>query len=120
MMLTKESSSSSKAKDEISAIGAKHINLAEPVVYQPDTQVAKLAQRGIIVREPMSQEQLAKEVVLEGKGKKKLKKAPAAPFRYSTPSPIRRAQREAEENKLRERAWLQKQRNLATRLELQN
>ena len=45
---------------------------------------------------------------------KETKKDPTAPSRNSTPSPLRRARREATKNKLREEAWLQKQRNLAT------
>ena len=42
-----------------------------------------------------------------------MKKDLAEPSRDSTPSPLRQAQREAIENKLREEAWLQKQKNLA-------
>ena len=38
------------------------------------------------------------------KGKKKVKKAPAEPSRDSTPSPLRRAKKEAIKNKLREEA----------------
>ena len=42
-----------------------------------------------------------------------MNKAHAVPSRDSTPSPLRRARGEAVENKLREEALLQKQRNLA-------
>ena len=72
------------------------------------TQATTPAQRGIIIKESMPQEQLAQEEVPKGKSKKKLKKAPVTPFRNYTPSPLRRARREAEENKLKEEAWLQK------------
>ena len=53
LKLAKESSSSSKAKDEVSTIGAEPINLAEPTVQQPATKATKLAQREIVIREPM-------------------------------------------------------------------
>ena len=56
----------------------------------------------------MPQEQLAQEEVLDGKGKKKLKKARVEPSRDSTTSLLRSARREAVENKLREEAWLQR------------
>ena len=48
------------------------------------------------------------------KGKKKVRKAPAEPSRDSTPSPLRKAKKEAAEKKLREEAWLHKQKNKAT------
>ena len=47
------------------------------------------------------------------KRKKKPKKAPVEPSRDSTPSPLRRAKKEATNNKLREEAWLQNQKNVA-------
>ena len=74
LKLTEKSSSLSKAEDEVSIIGAEPINLAELAV-QPATQATRSTQRGIIIREPMLQEQPAQEEVSEGKGKKKLKKA---------------------------------------------
>ena len=40
------------------------------------------------------------------KRKKKPKKAPVEPSRDSTPSPLRRAKKEATDNKLKEEAWL--------------
>ena len=43
-----------------------------------------------------------------------MNKAFAEPSRDSTPSSLRRVKREAIENRLREEAWLQKQKNLAT------
>lgn len=51
----------------------------------------------------MLEEPTPKEVPV-GKGKKKLKEAPTAPLRDSTPLQIIRARREAKENKLREEA----------------
>ena len=42
------------------------------------------------------------------KGKKKLKKIPTEPSRDSTPSPLRRAMKEATENKLRKETWLRR------------
>ena len=116
MMLAEESSSSSKVEDEVSAIGVKPISLVELAIQQPTTQATRLAQRGIIIGEPVPQEQPTQEVLPEGTRKKKLKKIPAAPFRDTTPFPPRRAQREAEENKLREEAQVQKQRNLGARV----
>ena len=53
MMLAKESSLSLKAKDEVHAIGAEPINLAEPTFQQPATRATRPAQRGIIVRKHM-------------------------------------------------------------------
>ena len=61
-----------------------------------------------MIRELVPQEQLAQEEVLDGKGKKKLKKARVEPSRDSTTSLLRSARREAVENKLREEAWLQR------------
>ena len=51
---------------------------------------------------------------MKEKEKKKVKKAATILLRDSTPSPLGRARREAEEeNKLRKVTWLQRQRNLA-------
>ena len=47
LKLAEESFSSLKAKDEVSAIGAEPINLAEPAIQQGP------AQRGIVIREPL-------------------------------------------------------------------
>ena len=119
MKLAEESSSSSRVEDEVSTIGAEPINLAEPTV-QPATQGARLAQRGIMIRKLVPQKEPAQEEVSEGKGKKKLKKALAVPSRESTPFPMRRACREAKENKLREVAWLRDKEMWLLELELQN
>ena len=40
--------------------------------------------------------------------------APIEPLKDSTPSPWKRARKEAVKNKLKEKAWLQKERNMAT------
>ena len=95
MMLAEKSFSSSQVEDEVSASGAKPINLAEPTIQQPTTQAARSTQRGIIIREPLPQEQSTQELVPKEKEKKKLKKAPTAPSRDSTSSPLRRARGKA-------------------------
>ena len=104
MKLVEESSSSSKAEDEISAIAVDPINIADTATTPtapPAPYVARPAERRIIIMEPTPKEPTPKEV-LEGKGKKKVKRASTVAFRDSTPSPIRRAKREVEEKKLRE------------------
>ena len=62
----------------------------------------------------------AKEKVFDGKGKRKLKKAPTEPSKDSSPFPLRQARREVVENKLKEERWLQKQEILLLVLELLN
>ena len=104
-MLHEESSSSSKDEDEVFAIVVNPINMADIAtthVAPPTSQAAKPIKRGIIIKEPTPKE------VPEGKGKKKVKRASTAASRDSTPSSIRRTRREAKENKLKEKAWLQK------------
>ena len=93
---------------------------------KPATKTSRLIQKGIVIREPKPQwQQHEKQAEKESsdeeedsnykcKRKKKEKKSPAEPSRDSTPSLLRRAKRETLENNLREEAWLQKQRNLAT------
>ena len=66
MKLTEESSSSSRGKDEVSAIGVEPINLAEPAAW-PATQAIRSVQRGIVIKEPVPQEQPTQEKVPEGK-----------------------------------------------------
>ena len=61
--LAKESSSSSKAEDEVFAIGAEPINLPEPTIQQPATRASRPAQKGTIIRELVPQEELAQEEV---------------------------------------------------------
>ena len=107
MKLAEESSSLSRVEEEVYAIGTKPIILVEPTV-QLTTRAARPAQRGIIIRKPMPQEQHVQEEVPKGNGKKKLKKALVASFRDSTPSSPRKAYREVEEKRLREEIWLQR------------
>ena len=52
-MLAEESSSLSKVEDEVSAINVEPINLVEPAIQQLTTRAIRLAQRGIIIREPV-------------------------------------------------------------------
>ena len=107
------------SEDKASTIAANPVTIAAPTT-RPTTRTSRLTQRGIVIKEPMPQKQPAEENVsdeedvLDGKGRKKLEKAPVEPSKDSTPSPLRRAKREAIKNKLREEAWLKKQRNLAT------
>ena len=105
MRLDGESSSSFRAKDEVSAIGAD--TAATPTI-RPASQVAKQAQIGIVIREPVPEEEPTQEKVPKGKGKKRVKEALGTPSRDSTPFHLRRARREVEENKLKEEAWLQR------------
>ena len=95
------------AKDEVSAISAKPINLADIATTIATLQAARPSQRGIVIREPAPQQEQTQIEVPKGKGKKKLKRAPTSHSRDSTPSLIRRERNEVEENKLRKKAWLQ-------------
>ena len=70
-------------------------NTTTTLTAPPTPHAARLAERGIIIRESASEESTPKKVPV-GKGEKKLKKAPVSPSRDSTPSPIRKARREAE------------------------
>ena len=101
------------------------MNTASPIkpANRP-TRASRPRKRGIVIREPVpqvQQEQQAKPEASDGtedpeykrKGKRKMKKAYVEPYRDSTPSPLRRVMRETAENKLKEEAWLQKQRNIA-------
>ena len=120
LKFTKETSSSSNAEDETSAIVVEPMSVVAPT-QQPTIKTARPAQRerGIVIKEPIPQEQQEKQTEAETsdedkdpesklKGKKKVKKAPIEPSRNSTPSPLRRTKKEPVENKLREEAWLQK------------
>ena len=117
MRLAKKSSSSLRAIDEVSVIGGEPTNLANTAVTIATPRVARPFQRGIMIRELVPQQEQTQIEILERKGKKKVKRAPAALSRDSTPSLISRARREVEENKLREEAWLQGQRNRAIGVE---
>ena len=99
------------------------MNVATPTVKLV-TRVSRPIEEGIMIREPLPQAQTKQQIEAETsdededrkykcKGKKKLKKDPTKPSRDSTPSPLKRAKKEVAENKLREEAWLQKQRNMA-------
>ena len=104
--LVEESFSSSKIDSEVSAIAVESINMADTattLVAHPASRAPRPTQRGIDIREPAQEKPTLKEV-LEGNGKKKVKIALTVPFRESTPSPIKRKRKEAEENKLREEA----------------
>ena len=59
-----------------------------------------------MIREPTPQEEPTEKEVLEGKGKKKVKRALTTTFRDSTPFPLKRARRKQKDNKLREEARL--------------
>ena len=114
-----EESSFSKANDAVSAIVVELIKVADTATtpYTPSApRSARPLERRIIIREPAPKEPTPKKVPV-GKRKKKLKEAPIIPLRDSTLSPIKRSRREAKESKLREEAWLQKQRNRATGVE---
>ena len=88
--LAKESSFSLNANDKVSAITINPINMADTATI-PNAptalRAARIAQRGIIIKEPAPEEPTPKEVP-KGKGKRKLNGASAAPSRDSTPSPI--------------------------------
>ena len=122
MKLAKETSFSSNVEEETSVIAVEPMNAAAPAKIA--TRSSRPIQRCIVIREPIPQEQQEKQTEaatsdenedLEYKRKgKKLKKAPAEPSIDSTPLPLRRNMKEGTENKLREEAWLQKQRNIAT------
>ena len=112
------------SEDGESAIVAEPMNNVAPAA-KPTTKVSKPIERGIVIREPFLQAQTKQQIEVktldedEGpeykwNGKKKLKKASAEPSRDSTPSPLRRAKRDAVENRLRKKARLHKQKNLAT------
>ena len=106
-----EASSSPKADNEVSTIIADPINTADiaTILSAPAAPTAK----GIFIQEPALAKPSPKKV-LEAKGKKKLREVSIALFEESTPFPLRRARMEAKENKLKEEAWLQKQKNKAT------
>ena len=95
MKLVGESSSSSKANDEVSEIAADPINMADTATTPVAPCATRPAQRGIIIGELILEELTPKDV-LEGKGKKKVKGASTTLLRDSTPFPIRRARRKAE------------------------
>ena len=108
MTFAEESSSSSRSENGVSAIAIEPINLADiatTITAPPTFHAARPAQRRIVIREFAPQEKLAQKEFLEGKGKKKVKKAPGTPSRDSTPFPLRRIKREVEENKLREEVY---------------
>ena len=82
----------------MSTIGAEPVNFidfAAALATRPATRATRPAQRGIIIREPVPYEESTQEKVLERKGKKNMKNAPTVPTQESTPSPLRRARREA-------------------------
>ena len=115
MKLAEETSSSSNAIDETSAIAARQMRA---------TALAKLAhkssrprEKGIVVKKQVPQDQTKNQVEAEAsdtdedpeirrKGKKPLKKAPMEPSRESTPSLIRRALLEVAQNRMRSEAWV--------------
>ena len=105
-MKLSEASSSSNADNKVFVIVVDPINLAD-IVTTPIAPSAPAA-RGIVIREPTPTKPCPKKV-LEGKAKKKQREAFVAPSQESTPSPLRKARMEAQENRLREEAWLQKQ-----------
>ena len=103
MKLVEEFSSFSKVEDEVSTIAANHINMANTATTPtaPLTlRATRPTEREIIIREPTPEKPKSKEVP-KRKRKKKIKRASTTTSRDSTPSPIRRARRNAEENKLR-------------------
>ena len=108
LKLAEECSSSSHANDDVFAIATDLINVVNTPTT-PATFAAKpaYAERRITIRELALEKPLPKEVPTS-KGTKKVKETSTIPSRDSTPSPIKRARREAKENKLREKAWLQK------------
>ena len=102
------------SKDGESAIVAKPMN-AIVLAAKPATRVSRPIEMGIVIREPLSQAQTKQQTEAETsnededleykcKGKKKLKKAAAETSKVSTSLPLRRAKKEATENKLREEA----------------
>ena len=107
--LTEESTSSSRAEDEVSTITIEPTNLVDTAATTAAPFVSRAARpalRGIVIKEPAPQEEPTQKEILEGKRKKKVKIIPTTPSRESAPSNLRRARREAEENKLREEAWI--------------
>ena len=56
MRLVEESISSSRAEDEVSAIAIEPTNLADTAA-PPVSQAARSTLRGIVIREPTSQEE---------------------------------------------------------------
>ena len=70
------------------------------------------ATKGIVITEPTPKKPSPKKVP-KGKGKKKQKETSIPPLKDSTPIPLKRARMEAQENRLRGEAWLQKQKNKA-------
>ena len=121
LKIAKETFPSSNAEDKTSIIVAEPMNVTTPTA-KPATRVSRSIERGIMIKEPLLQAQTKQQAEAEisdenedpeykRKGKKKLKKAPAVPSRDSTPSPLRRAKRKTVKNRLREEAWLQKQKN---------
>ena len=77
------------------------------------TTPSVVAAKGIVIQEPTPAKSSPKKVP-KRKGKKKLKETSIAPSQELTPSPLKKARIEAQENKLREEAWLSKQKNKAT------
>ena len=95
MLKLVEEFSSSKADDEVSAIAIDLINIVDTstTLATPTTRSARVEKR-IIISEPTLEKPSPKKVPA-GKGKKKQKEASIAPSQDSTPSPIRKARREA-------------------------
>ena len=87
------------------AIAAKPISIVDTATTPATPLSPRTIRPAIIIKEPAPEEPTQKEVP-EGKGKKKVKRAPTVPPRDTTPFPIKRARREAVENKLTEEAWL--------------
>ena len=82
MKLVEKSSSSSRAEDKVSTIGAEPVNFidsAAALATRPATRATRLAQRGIIIRELVPHEESTQEKVLERKGKKNVKNALTVP-----------------------------------------
>ena len=108
MKLIEESSSSSKANDEVFVIAANPINVddtASTPTAPSALHAARPAERGIIIRKLVPKKPTSLEVP-KGKGKKKVKEASVAPSRDSTSFPIRKEERATKENKLKEENWL--------------
>ena len=91
---------------------------------RPANKASKPREWGIVIKEPILQKQQKQQAEVDAsdesedleykrKGKKKIKVL-VDPSRDSTPSSLRRAKKEAAMNNLKEKTWLQRQRNIAT------